>query len=388
MEIGTMERGNVLVIGNSGVGKSTLINAVLGEDVATTGWGIEGTTKELKTYESAKIPFRLIDSVGFEPSLFKSNQAIGAVKKWSQDAAKKGHEDNKINVIWFCVEGTTSKLFPQTIKSLSRAVSFWKSVPIIVVITKSYSVPDRVKNVDMVKRAFSTIKNNNLRAIIPVVAATSVLNEDAYAPPEGIEELIKNTNELMPEGLHAADADLASFILNRKKILSQGVVSIATATGATIGAVPVPFPDALILSPTEVAEINAVSYIYGINKKDGYKKFLESIIDVGAVSAGAKLALNSLKAIPGIRLGASVVNAVVAGSIVAVIGEVSIYAFEQIYLGNKTLDDIDWIKKITEARLSQSFVERINQVADNINSDSIDFASIANTIVKVFFKNH
>lgn len=33
-----MEKGNVLVIGNSGVGKSTLINSILGEDCAKIGW--------------------------------------------------------------------------------------------------------------------------------------------------------------------------------------------------------------------------------------------------------------------------------------------------------------------------------------------------------------
>lgn len=54
-----MKRGNVLVIGNSGVGKSTLINAVLGEEKAKTGWGTEGTTNYLEIYESDEIPFRM-----------------------------------------------------------------------------------------------------------------------------------------------------------------------------------------------------------------------------------------------------------------------------------------------------------------------------------------
>ncbi len=53
-----MKRGNVLVIGNSGVGKSTLINAVLGEEKAETGWGSKGTTNCLDIYESDEIPFR------------------------------------------------------------------------------------------------------------------------------------------------------------------------------------------------------------------------------------------------------------------------------------------------------------------------------------------
>ena len=57
----SMQRGNVLVIGNSGVGKSTLINSVFGEERAKTGWGSEGTTEHLEIYESNKIHFRIID---------------------------------------------------------------------------------------------------------------------------------------------------------------------------------------------------------------------------------------------------------------------------------------------------------------------------------------
>ena len=47
-----MEKGNILVLGNSGVGKSTLINAVLGEDKAVTGWGSKGITSKLDIYEN------------------------------------------------------------------------------------------------------------------------------------------------------------------------------------------------------------------------------------------------------------------------------------------------------------------------------------------------
>ena len=261
-----MEKGNVLVIGNSGVGKSTLINAVLGEKYALTGCGIEGTTKHLKIYESQEIPFRIIDTVGFEPSFMKEMAAINAVKKWSKDSSKKGKTDNQINVIWFCVDGTSRKLFPKAIKDLTHATSMWPSIPVVVVITKSYAIPDRESNMLMVYDAFSSQKKyaKRLKKVIPVVAETYTLNENAYAPPEGITELIDTTNDLLPEGLKAAQHDIAAYKLNRKRALAHSVVGAATTSGIVVGAVPIPFPDAMILGTVEIAEVNALAMIYGI----------------------------------------------------------------------------------------------------------------------------
>lgn len=381
-----MKRGNVLVIGNSGVGKSTLINAVLGEEVAKTGWGITGTTKELEIYESEKLPFRIIDSVGFEPSLIKQYKAINAVKKWSKNTAKSGNNDNQINVIWFCVEGTSSKLFPETIKSLSRATSMWESVPVIVTITKSYSEPERKQNIEMVTNAFAKQKrySKNLRKVIPVVAATYKLNDTAYAAPEGITELIDATNEVMPEGLKAAEKDIYNFILNRKRALSQSIVGVATTAGVVVGAVPIPFSDAVLLSPIEVAEINGLASVYGIAKDEKSKQFFNSIVEVGTVSTVAKAAISALKAIPGINLAASVINAIIAGIFVAAIGEGTIYAFEQVYLGNKTLDDIDWVKKIIESKLTTDLIEKVKTVAEKV-TDSTDKKSIGKIILSEFY---
>lgn len=388
-----MERGNVLVIGNSGVGKSTLINAVLwdkAEKTAKTGWGITGTTTKLEIYKSDEIPFRLIDTVGFEPSLIKQHKAISAVKKWSKDSAKEGQEDNKINVIWFCVDGAARKLFPKAIQDLSRATSIWDTVPIIVVITKSYAVPDRVENIEMVNNAFAQQKrySKNLRKVIPIVADTFIINENAYAAPEGITELIDATNELMPEGIKAGETDIAIFKLNRKRVMAHGIVGVSTTAAVVVGAIPIPFADALILSPIEVALVNALAQIYGISKNEASKQFFNSIVEVGTVSMAAKTAISALKTIPGINLAASVLNAAIAGSIVAALGEGTIYAFEQVYLGEKSVADIDWVKKVIEAKLTSQVTEFAKEVISKTteNTDSKMISEIITETLKSTLK--
>ncbi len=380
-----MERGNVLVIGSSGVGKSTLINAVLGEDRAEAGWGTTGTTKALSIYESEKIPFRIIDTIGFEPSFIKEHKAANAVKKWSKACAKEGHEDNQINVIWFCVDGTSSKLFPKHIENLTRATAMWMTVPVIVVITKSYSLPDRIRNIDMVKSAFAKQKRytRNLRKVIPVVASTYVLNDHAFAAPEGITELIDETNSLMPEGIQAGEADIAAFKLNRKRAMAHSVTGVSTTAAVVVGAVPIPFADAMILVPIEIALINALARIYDIGKNEEAKLFLNSIVEVGSVSVAAKSAIGVMQAIPGVNLAASVLNAVIAGSIVAALGEGSIYAFEQIYLGHRNLAEIDWVRKLIESEFSSQLVDVIKKVAGKIGSGT-DKKDIAKIIAEVF----
>lgn len=244
-----VHKGNVLVLGNSGVGKSTLINAVIGDDIAKTSFGTRGTTEELAIYGSPSVPFRVIDSIGFEPSPIKSLRAIHAVRKWSRLSAQEGNENSRINVIWFCVDGTAAKLFPETIRNFSNSIAMWKSVPIIAVITKSYSQADRARNIEMVRQAFRGQRvERNLRAIVPVVAQTFVINETAFAPPEGITDLIDATMRAMPEGMQGGAHDLMQFKLTRKRVLAQGLIGASVAAGATVGAVPIPIADSLVLA--------------------------------------------------------------------------------------------------------------------------------------------
>lgn len=369
-------KGNVLVLGNSGVGKSTLINAVIGEEKAHTSFGITGTTNRLEIYgdKNPEIPFSLIDSVGFEPNPKKAKKAINLVKKWSKESTKAGNESSQINVVWFCIDGCGAKLFPETIENLARSISMWKNIPVIVVITKSYSKIDRQTNIDMVYNAFAMLNRYscNLKAVMPVVAKIYSLDDTQYAEPEGISELIDKTLELMPEGIRIADNIISDFRIKRIRALTQSVVGAATAAAVTVGAVPIPFPDAALLVPIETAELLALAKIYSFDKEKGKDIFIKTAIDIGGVSAIGKTIITTLKAIPGINLAAAILNAAVAGTIVAAIGETSIFIYDQIYTGKKSFNDMEWITNILKERLSpetltpmlNSFISKLN------NSDS------------------
>lgn len=383
-----MEKGNVLLIGNSGVGKSTLINSILGEKIADTGVGIEGVTKKVTVHDKDEVPFRLIDTAGLEPSYLKQRKTIREIKKWSEKSAKEGYKNNQINVIWFCVDGTSKKLFSETIKMLSKAISMWKTVPIIIVITKSYSQVEKEENILMVKEAFDKQKrySENLKNIIPIVADTYVIDERTFVAPEGINELIDNTSLLMPEGLEAGKFDIESFKLKQKRFLAQGVVGVSTTSAVVIGAIPISFPDAKLLIPIEAGLVKGLAVIYEINKMEGSKLFINKIIEMGAVTLVAKNAVTFLKAIPGINLGSSVINAIVAGSIVMTLGQTTIYALEQVYLGKQTMSDTQWIQSLIELNFTSKFMDTLKEITEKID-DKKDGKSITEVIIEVFEDN-
>lgn len=385
-----MSKGNVLVVGNSGVGKSTLINAVLGEKKAAAGFGIQGTSSEITVYEGEEINFNLIDTVGFEPTKtfweFEP-KAIKTVREWCKKAALDDKTENDVNLIWFCIDGTAAKLFPRTIKDLIRATSIWKDVPIIAVITKSFAQPDRERNIEMVRQAFAAAsKTVKPVCIIPVIAEAFYLTDSVFAPPEGITELIDITNDLLPEGIRLANEVVAKYKLERRRSFAQTAVLGATAAAATVGAVPIPIADALLLQPIEIAEFNGIAAIYDIKKGDQAKLLKNTIVEVGTISTAAKAAISTIKSIPGLNIGASVLNAVIASAIVVALGEGSIYVFEQIYLGNKSVDDLDWVKKILEAKLTGSFADKAKSVLETVTSGE-NTKEIAKQVYDLFTKS-
>ena len=61
------------------------------------------------------------------------------------------------------------------------------------------------------------------------------------------------------------------------------------------------------------------------------------------------------------------------------------YAFEQIYLGYKTLDDIDWVRKTIEAKFTTTFMDQLKKTLSGLSDESSP-KDIAAAVLKVFMK--
>ena len=131
----TKERGevNILIAGKTGVGKSTLINAVFQGNFATTG---QGRPVTLKTREIKKdgIPLTLFDTRGLELKEYDETfkELEGFVKERNNDSNPMNH----IHMAWICIDESSRRVEDAEIE-LCKLLS--NHMPVIGVITKSSS---------------------------------------------------------------------------------------------------------------------------------------------------------------------------------------------------------------------------------------------------------
>ena len=141
---------SILVLGKTGVGKTTLINSILNKETNEERIGLPDEMDEdfIKKYNRELFPsLDIWDSRGIELSQ-KFN-----IEKYSEQIInflKKGYENKEINnikkatnfiqCIWYCITGTRiEKSELEFIKKLKTVYSSDKKLPIIFVYTQSYN---------------------------------------------------------------------------------------------------------------------------------------------------------------------------------------------------------------------------------------------------------
>lgn len=370
-------KANILVLGTSGAGKSTLINAVVGKEVAKVGSG-KHSTEKMEAYEPEGLNFRLIDSRGFEYNFWGTRKTVKDMKSWVADGLKD--KKPRIHMLWFCVDATSKRFTGQTMKTLEEVKKEWKDVPIIVVLTKSFFIAEDEENIEMVKETFrKRAKRTGMPVAIVPVLAQPPKGENIL--PRGIEDLVAITEKNLDAAVRDSEFAVKKYDLKSKRLKAQALTLGAATSGAAVGAIPISFPDAAILTPIEATLISAIARVYKLDEKDDFtKKLISRIVESGTVGIVAKMALNQLKLIPGFaNLAADALNAIVAGAIIAGIGEAATIIMEKAYLGEINKEDFEWINRVVEDQMG-TIVKKITKLTSE-HMGSINIADILKAIL-------
>ena len=330
---------NIIVAGKTGVGKSTLINAVFRDKLAETGMG-KPVTDHMRKISKKGIPLAIYDTKGFELGKEVQQQ----VKQEVMETISKGLATQDINkaihCIWYCINTASNRVEPEEIewlKELSQENQITQ-VPIIVVLTQSFSK----KNADAMRKM---ILNENLDVVqvVPVLAEDYEIDEEYVAKSYGLDVLIHVMGEALPDELMDTLQNVQIASLAEKKKRAQAAIATATLAAAGEGAAPIPFSDCALLIPTQLGMIASITVIFGFDvNKSILTAFLSSTLGSGgATLLGKTVVSNLVKLIPGVGIVAGgAISAATAGVLTAALGEAYIGIMTLVFNGEMSIDDL------------------------------------------------
>ncbi|MFH5069610.1 YcjF family protein [Enterobacter cloacae complex sp. 2024EL-00215] len=318
----TSERGNIsiLIAGRSGVGKSTLINAVFQQKMAETGQG-KPVTQNTREITKEGVPLTIFDTRGLEMSEFQETHADleRLIKERSSDRDSNRH----IHVAWLCIQEDGRRVEQAEI-DLHNMLA--RHMPVISVVTKARS-DNGFKN--EVQRLLPESRN-----VIRVRAIQEEMDDGYIIKAMGLESLIELTSEVIPEGKRRALAAAQRANINYRKTQSHKIVVASATAAAAAGASPIPFSDAAILAPIQVTMIAGITSVFGLELSKGtLTTLVASAIGVGgATFLGRTVVVNILKCFPGVgTVAGGAISAATASAITVGLGEAYIAVLAEIF---------------------------------------------------------
>ena len=298
-----VQKPNILIAGATGVGKSSIINMIFGENVAVVGTG-KPVTQKIEVYESDNSDVRIFDSKGYE---------LGADEEFYQSviglAEKTQTPENAIHLIWYCISASNSRVMQYDLSALE---AFTKSnIPIAVVLTKADLATD--EEVDAMKAALpSSLK----RCVFETSTAMPEYNH--------IQELVQWSVERLPDSLRLAFIKSQNVNLDEKRKQARKYIRQQCTVAFGVGFAPIPMSDAPLLIANEMALIARILYLYDLGsvsdmiKSMGVSSLLGSLLTSLGKSAVASL----IKLIPGIgTVIGGMISGGVGSTITAAVGE-------------------------------------------------------------------
>ena len=202
---------NILILGSTGVGKSTLINSVLKLDkhsnnYAKCGRGEPVTLGEPRPYISEKVKgLKLWDSQGIDKSSYDINQLKNSVVNLINNNAQANNPDDFIHCIWYCVSEHRFEEVERDFLIKLMEIYHDETLPIIIVYTQCIYEGAGEKMRKEIEKI--CMKRNRKIKIIPILAKDKKVGTKAnptIVPKFGIDELLKYSFEKIEGAVKSA----------------------------------------------------------------------------------------------------------------------------------------------------------------------------------------
>ncbi|MCR8848351.1 50S ribosome-binding GTPase [Rossellomorea sp. SC111] len=320
----------LVIMGRTGVGKSSLINAIFGEYLAETS-AIEVGTKNSQIFQYKKndeVIFEIIDTRGIKENL-------NALSSTAEEDLKNVVEEFDPDAFLLLTNGADRSTLREDAVYLKEVYSSLEiTVPLVTVITRVDDIePARIKeptrytqkkkdNIGIKEQQVSQVLEEvglSDTFIVPVSSYIEWNHEDpeSLSPEERAELEIEfdgryNIDKLVTFLEENIDFRAAVYLMLNNKLdiaidkIANKFVKVFSTASAGVAITPIPASDILVLIPIQIVEVTLIAYLSG--QKIDSKMAREFILSLGGVALFG-LGLRFLA-----QQGVKLLNVVIPGS--------------------------------------------------------------------------
>lgn len=312
-EISKITPVNIMIIGKTGVGKSTLINHVFRERLVDTGIG-KPVTKHLNKITKEGVPINLYDTKGLELNDQVQREIKEEILGEIKSMASSGNPKDYVHVIWYCINANSNRLEDFEIEWINE---FSKQIPVVLVMTQCFN--------PSFNEMKSFIDNLNLPVVntVPILAQEVIFSKDMIIQSFGLNNLIEVTSNSIDSAERKAFINAQKVNIKKKEeqCKKEMVPIIMSAFGT--GFTPIPFADAVALVPLQLGMVARLTANFGINLD---KSFFTAVISAaigsgGATVIGRSIVASVMKFLPGVgSIAGGTINGTTAAVLTAAMG--------------------------------------------------------------------
>lgn len=214
-------RFNLAIFGMTGAGKSSLVNAVFGLELARTGIG-EPVTEGSKLYRHTSSQLGVYDTRGLE--IGSDNAELLRQLRSFIVGNRIGGIADQIHVIWYCIRAGDRRIQPAERAFIEQVATL--GIPVLLVITRTPKAPDGSIHADA-RALAAAIETMGL----PLWGRPHLINAlgddfDGIAP-FGLDELLADTAAAAPSGVRSALAAAQVISLQQKRLQVHSLIGAA-----------------------------------------------------------------------------------------------------------------------------------------------------------------